>query len=235
MRILAIGGHIGDMELSCGAVLAKHARLGDEVYILSTTVGERGCRYPEKIAEYKKQKIEEGLRCAQKLGAVESRHLDYPDTELPCTREVQIEICEEIRRIRPDIVITHWKKATHTDHYNTAINVEKAVWFAKLPTIVTEHPSHSVKKIFYTDNWEDPIDFVPNVFVSFEEEDMERWQAAIYEFAAGRGEVVSFRFNKFYEHYSYVRGMVAGFAHAQAFYSELIIKTDKLFAACNCE
>ena len=229
MRILAIGGHICDIEFSCGAVLAKHARLGDEVYILSTTVGERGYPDPTKIPEYRQQKIEEGLRCAEKLGAIESRYLDYPDTELPCNRDVQIEICEEIRRIKPDIVITHWKKATHTDHYATAINVEKAVWFAALGSIVTEHPEHSVKRVYYTDNWEDQVDFEPNVFISFTEEDMEKWQDAINEFAVGRGEISKFHFNKFYKHYAHVKGMLAGFEYAQAFYTDVKIKTDKLF------
>lgn len=235
MRILAIGGHICDIEFSCGAVLAKHARLGDEVYILATTVGERGYPDPNGIPAYRQQKIDEGLRCAQKLGAVESKYLDYPDTELPYSREVQIEICEEIRRVRPDIVITHWKKAEHTDHYNTAANVEKAVWFAALPSIVTKHPVHSVKRIFYTDNWEDQIDFVPNVFISVEEEDMQRWQNAINEFSVGRGEISNFHFNKFYEHYAYVRGMVVRFPYAQAFYSEVKIKTDKLFGEMQFE
>ena len=233
MRILAIGGHICDMEFSCGAVLAKHARLGDQVYLLSTTVGERGYPDPTKIPQYRQQKIEEGLRCAEKLGAVESRYLDYPDTELPCSRDVQIEICNEIRRIQPDIVITHWKKATHTDHYATAVNVEKAVWFAALPSIITEYPAHSTKRIFYTDNWEDQVDFEPNVFIPFEKEDMDTWLSAINEFAVGRGEISKFHFCKFYEHYAYTRGMVAGYPYAQAFYSDIKIKTDKLFAQCD--
>jgi len=121
------------MEFACGAVLAKHARLGDEVYLLATTVGERGCSSLDDndIEMNKKQKIEEGRRCAEILGAKESNYLEYPDTELPCSRDVQLKIADEIRRIKPDIVITHWNTAQHTDHYNTAINVEKAIWYAK--------------------------------------------------------------------------------------------------------
>ena len=236
MRILAIGGHIGDMEFSCGAVLAKHARLGDEVYFLSTTVGEKGGQTVETVQQYKKQKIEEGLRCAQKLGAVESRYLNYGDTELPLSREVQMEIAEEIRRIRPDVVITHWNKATHVDHYHTAINVERAVFLAALPAIGTKYPEHWVPRVFYTDNWEDQEDFVPNVFISFEQEDMDRWQSAINEFAVGRGELIPFRFNEFYRHYAYTRGMVAKLPYAQAFYTKINkIKSDRLFTVCNPE
>ena len=232
MRILAIGGHICDMEFTCGAVLAKHARLGDEVYLLSTTAGEKGFAKKD-TNEYKKQKIEEGLRCAEKLGAKESIWLDYPDAELPCDIKVQTEIAEEIRRIKPDVVITHWNKATHNDHLNTAINVERAIWRAKIGAIKTEHPRHVVQRLYYAENWEDPIDFTPNVFVSVEEEDIERWQSAIKEFQVGRGETSGFQFAEYYRHLTHVRGMVAGFKHAQAFYTDFKVHTDGLFGEYN--
>ena len=233
MKILAIGAHICDMEFTCGAVLAKHVRLGDEVYILSTTAGEMGCGSADAVEAYKQQKIDEGLRCAQKLGVKESFWLDYPDTEYPCTREAQMELCDIIRRIKPDVVITHWNKARHRDHYNTAINVEKALWLASIRTIKTNHPPHIVKRLFYTDNWEDPKDFVPNVFISVEEEDIERWQAAINEFAVGRGEISGFHFTEYYRHLTYVRGMVSKCNNAQAFYSDMTICTEKLFSNFN--
>ena len=41
-RILAIGAHAGDMEISCGAVLIKEAHLGAEVHLLHLTRGGRG-------------------------------------------------------------------------------------------------------------------------------------------------------------------------------------------------
>ena len=242
MRILAIGAHICDMEFACGAVLAKHARMGDEVYLLSTTVGEKGCGslLPADVLAagrgtlptveaYKQQKIEEGLKCAKKLGAISSTWLDYPDAELPCDAEAQLKIADEIRRIKPDIVITHWKKAKHRDHYNTAINVEKALWLAKMPTIETDHPRHNVSRLYYSDNWEDPIDFVPNVIISVEEEDINKWQSAISEFQVGRGELSGFSFVDYYRHLTYGRGMAAGFKHAQAFYTDINVHTDKLF------
>ena len=237
MRILAIGGHICDMEFSCGAILAKHARMGDEVYILSTTVGEKG--YPwddeEGVKAYKQQKIEEGKRCGEKLGAVESWYLDYEDSNLPLSRAVQEELCDEIRRIRPDIVITHWNKATHNDHLNTALNVEKAVSLAGLPSHFSKYPVHGVKRLFYTDNFEDPIDFYPNVYISFEEEDMQRWQEAIRELAVGRGEILGIPFGDFYQSYARTKGIMANKTYAQAFYTNFKVKTDKLFTAIKPE
>jgi LmbE family N-acetylglucosaminyl deacetylase len=40
--ILAIGAHCGDAEITTGAVLAKHAKLGDRIVILHLTLGEGG-------------------------------------------------------------------------------------------------------------------------------------------------------------------------------------------------
>ena len=229
MKILAIGGHICDMEFTCGAVLAKHARLGDEVHFLAATIGEKGCGTKMPVEVYKQQKTEEALKCAKKLGAASSTWLNYPDAELPCNREVQIEIAAVIRRIKPDVVITHWNKAEHVDHYNTAVNVEKALWIARVAAIETDHPIHTVKRLFYTDNWEDPIDFVPNVYISVEEEDIETWQSAISEFQLVRGGIAGFKFGDYYRHLAHVRGMFARFNYAQAFYTNLEVRTGKLF------
>lgn len=40
--ILAVGAHAGDMELTAGAALIKHARQGDRVVLLHLTLGEGG-------------------------------------------------------------------------------------------------------------------------------------------------------------------------------------------------
>jgi len=98
----------------------------------------------------------------------------------------------------------------------------------KIGTVKTNHPSHRVESLYYSDNWEDQIDYAPNVFVSVEEEDIQTWQAAIREFAVGRGEVSSFRFADYYLHLTHVRGMVAGFKNAQAFYKDFNVCSDKL-------
>jgi 3-deoxy-7-phosphoheptulonate synthase len=42
VSIMAIGAHIGDMELTAGEVLAKHAILGDKITLVHLTAGEKG-------------------------------------------------------------------------------------------------------------------------------------------------------------------------------------------------
>ena len=219
-----------DAEVSCGAVLARHARLGDEVYIMATTAGEKGNPYMEP-EEYKKQKLAEAKIMAEKLGAKETICLDYPDGELEVNREVQLRIVDEIRRIQPDVVITHWNKATHPDHLNTALNVETAVQLCSSKWLKTRYPAmpHGVR-LFYAENWEDPTDFQPNVVIKLEEEDIRIWQEAIRECEVIRGgTITNFKFAEFYLHQARCRGMTNYCEYAQCFYTNLKVKRDKLF------
>jgi hypothetical protein len=59
--VLAIGAHIGDMDLTAGPLLATHALAGHRTAILALTPGERG--HPRMSPEeYREQKIAEGAR-----------------------------------------------------------------------------------------------------------------------------------------------------------------------------
>src|SRR5687767_11084713 len=65
--ILAVGAHAGDMELTCGALLAKQKSRGDRVVLLHLTLGEGG---NPKVApdDYGKQKRREAAEAAAALG-----------------------------------------------------------------------------------------------------------------------------------------------------------------------
>ena len=58
-RILAIGGHIGDAELTAGPLMAANAVDGGESFTLAMTAGERGNPPHLTVEEYRRQKISE--------------------------------------------------------------------------------------------------------------------------------------------------------------------------------
>jgi len=52
--VLAIGAHAGDAEITTGALLARHKRLGDRVVMLHLTLGEAGNpKMTEDLATWK--------------------------------------------------------------------------------------------------------------------------------------------------------------------------------------
>jgi len=59
LTILAIGGHVGDMELTAGGVLASHSLKGDRIVTLALTAGERGVPAGQDMGEYREQKVRE--------------------------------------------------------------------------------------------------------------------------------------------------------------------------------
>ena len=91
--ILAIGAHVGDMELTAGALLASCAVAGGRAVTLALTAGEKGHRFslpnarimihqPWGGAEGKASDIEitcqEILRLKQKLNEILSSHSGQP-------------------------------------------------------------------------------------------------------------------------------------------------------------
>ena len=71
LDILAIGAHPDDVELGCGATLAKEISKGKKVGILDLTRGELGTRGSAEIRD------NESSRAATILGAVLRENLAF--------------------------------------------------------------------------------------------------------------------------------------------------------------
>lgn len=213
-HILAIGAHAGDMELAAGGVIAKYVQAGHKATLLHLTPGEKG--HPRLTpAEYRKQKIEEAYRFGEIVGC-DVRFLDYSDAELPVDEKIKYEVADIIREVKPDIIITHWKESMHKDHANTHLIVQDAHFYAALKTIERPLPAHFARKMYFTDNWEDAYDFVPQVFIDIPEEAFETWIKGLSEYAFARGET-GFPYIDYYKALTVVRGAPVYFKRAQAF------------------
>jgi LmbE family N-acetylglucosaminyl deacetylase len=107
-RALVIGAHPDDPEFACGGTSAKWADEGIEIYYLVCTLGHKGTADQEMTTERLIALREAEQRAAGAvIGAKEVNFLDFPDGELAPTLEFRKAIVKEIRRIRPDIVLTH--------------------------------------------------------------------------------------------------------------------------------
>ncbi|WNQ11994.1 PIG-L family deacetylase [Paenibacillus aurantius] len=214
-HILAISAHAGDQELTAGGVIAKYTMEGHKATFLHLTPGEKG--HPRLTPEeYKKQKVEEAYKAADILGA-DVRFFDYKDAELPVNEEIKYQVADVIREVKPDIIITHWKNSIHKDHANTHQIVQDAHFYAALKTIERELPSHYAPKLYYSENWEDMDEFVPEVFVDIPEDAFEKWIQALSVYAFARGETYGFPYIDYYKSLSVVRGAPVYFKRAQGF------------------
>src|SRR5262245_18830263 len=164
-HLLCIGAHAADMEFTAGAVAAKYTRAGHRATFLHLTLGERGHRRLS-AAEYAEQKEQEATEAARRLGA-EARWFDIPDGELQAGDATTRQVAVHLREIRPTIAIAHWGGSIHRDHRAAHEVMGDARFFACLNTMPLpgDLPSAPYFPIYYAENWEDPYDFVPEVYV----------------------------------------------------------------------
>jgi LmbE family N-acetylglucosaminyl deacetylase len=214
MTVLAVGAHIGDMDLTAGPALAEIALRGQRVVLIALTPGERG--HPRlSVADYKQQKIGEGEKFAAEIGA-ELRVFDGSDGFLGFDECVATRIADIIRELKPTTVIGHWAKSIHSDHTNSALITERARYLAGLP-MEHELARHGVRRLLFAENWEDAEDFEPNLYLEISDEAFSRWHNAISGESFARGETYGFRYIDYYTALLTMRGCLARTTRACAF------------------
>ena len=213
--ILAIGAHAGDAELTMGPLLTAERARGSRVVILDLTLGERG--HPTlSMEQYAAQKRREATSVAAAIGA-ELEIGPWHDAEIPDNEEARRWVASVIRRVRPTLVITHWKESMHRDHSATSAIVRDAILLAALPGVTgVEGAPHRGVSVWYAENWEDATGFSPYMYVAVDSASWSRWKTAVSNFEFARG-ATGFPYIEYYDALGRVRGIEARKGHAVAF------------------
>lgn len=111
--------------------------------------------------EYGAQKRKEAEEAAKILQAT-PHFLPYRDGELTVADEIARELAKLLRKLQPQVVITHWKESIHSDHTATYHLTHRAIFMAVNPHFDLEGlpPIRSVR-LYYAENWEDAEGFLP--------------------------------------------------------------------------
>lgn len=228
--IMAIGGHVGDAELTTGGLLATLSLQGYRIVTVAMTGGEKGNPPSISVEEYRKQKEREAKEFAEFLGG-EAIVFPYKDGELSDNDIVRFELCDLIRQYRPKAVLTHWKNSMHKDHELTHKIVKDAQFYAALPAFERELPPHFANGPYYAQNWEDSVGFTPYTYMEVTKEGFELWQNAIQTswFALHSS---SFHYAEYYAGIMRTNGLLIRKEYAEAFDIEeiqkrMIITVDK--------
>jgi bacillithiol biosynthesis deacetylase BshB1 len=131
LDILAIGAHPDDVELGCGATLAKEIYLGKKVGILDLTRGELGTRGSEEIRE------KEANNAAKILGVSIRENLGFADGFFINDKVHQLEVIKIIRKYQPDIVLLNAISDRHIDHQKGSELASAACFLAGLRKVET--------------------------------------------------------------------------------------------------
>ncbi|HEX5416029.1 MAG TPA: PIG-L deacetylase family protein [Chloroflexota bacterium] len=108
VRVLVVAAHPDDPEFGCGGTTARWAAEGAEVYYLVCTRGDKGSADGEMTsARLVETRMAEQRAAGAAIGAREVNFLSLTDGELYPDLTLREAIVREIRRVRPQIVVTH--------------------------------------------------------------------------------------------------------------------------------
>lgn len=214
-NIMSIAAHPGDAFFAMGAPVAVATHFGGQGSLLSLSLGEKGSSTIPP-AQYGPAQCEAAQKAAAAIGAT-AEFLHYPDGEVPVNDEAKFAVCDFIRQYKPEVIVTHWRGSWHKDHQACYDIVQDAIFYAGVPSIARKLPPHSVRKLFFDDNWEDAAGFVPDTYLDITPV-FQSWMNACAIFPMWRGET-GFRYNDYYGSLAVARGCVSNFKQAVALMS----------------
>jgi len=164
-NVLVVVAHPDDETIGCAGTIIRHIKSDDNVFIVTLSDGEtsRSEKVPDKLNRYNNFHNALG-----EMGVKDFVNLDYPDQRLDTVPllDLVIEIEEIKRKIKPNIIYTHFHSDLNVDHQIT----HKAVMTASRPL-----PSETAKEILCFEivsstEWAigDKNIFRPNLFVNIE-------------------------------------------------------------------
>lgn len=163
LDILAFGAHPDDVELSCGATIAKEISLGKKVGIVDLTRGELGTRGTAEIRDT------EAADAAKILGVDIRENLRFKDGFFVNDESHQLEVIKMIRKYRPDIVLCNAVDDRHIDHGKGSKLVSDACFLSGLIKIETsldgkQQKAWRPKQVYHYIQWKNLVpDFVVDV------------------------------------------------------------------------
>jgi LmbE family N-acetylglucosaminyl deacetylase len=175
---LAIVAHPDDIEFSCVGTLARWIKGGTHTAYVICTSGDAGIADPKLTREQAAAIREaEALEAARIVGVTEVTFLHYHDGVLVASLDLRQKLVREIRRFRPEVVLTGdptlvWADdnyINHPDHRAASLAAVEAVFpAAGQPHVFEELAAeglkpHKARKLYCT-NWRGA-----NTFVSIDE------------------------------------------------------------------
>ena len=167
-RVMVVGAHPDDPEFLAGGTVARLAKEGREITYVIVTNGNKGSGDRGMTSEQLRPiRAEEQRRAARVLGVERVEFLGCEDGEVEDTRNLRRDITREIRRWRPELIITLNPHRTYTnfpgwhrDHRITGRVVLDCVYplardHLSFPELLPEYEPHKVREV-YLIQWEQP-------------------------------------------------------------------------------
>ena len=232
LDILAIGAHPDDIELGCGATIAKEISLGKKVGALDLTRGELGTRGSAKIRD------EEAKKSAKILGLSTRENLAFADGFFVNDKEHQLKIIKIIRKYQPKIIICNAIEDRHIDHAKGSKLVSDAAFLSGLRKIETflngeKQEVWRPKHVYHYIQWNNiKPDFVVDVsgFINIKLEAVKAYSSQFYNPDSNEpiSPITSKNFLDSINYRAQDLGRLIGVSHAEGFTVERFVAVENL-------
>lgn len=177
MNILMIGAHQDDNEFRCGGLAHKYVKMGYNVTFLSMCNGCGGHHIltPEETVA---TRAKESAKVAELLG-ITYDVWDNDDCSLVADLETRRRLIRYIRKINPDLIISHRPNDYHADHRAVGQLVQDASYMLIVPHECPDAPAmRKMPVIMYNeDHFKNP-DFSGDIVLDMDDENDTKLQIA---------------------------------------------------------
>jgi len=232
LDILAFGAHPDDVELGCGATVAKEVSLGKKVGIIDLTRGELGTRGSADLRD------EEAANAATILGVAVRENVRFADGFFTNDKKHQLEIIKMIRKYKPDIVLCNAIDDRHIDHPKGSKLVSDACFLSGLLKIETEldgevQEKWRPKQVYHYIQWKNiEPDFVIDVtgFIDKKIDSVKAYSSQFFDPTSKEPEtpITSKNFIESIGYRANDLGRLIGVEHAEGFTSERYVAVENL-------
>ncbi|WP_452220884.1 bacillithiol biosynthesis deacetylase BshB1 [Lacinutrix salivirga] len=233
LDILAFGAHPDDVELGCGATIAKEIANGKTVGLIDLTRGELGTR---GTAATRKQ---EAADAAKILGVAVRENLGFADGFFTNDRQHQLKIISILRKYKPDIVLCNAIDDRHIDHAKGSQLVSDACFLSgllKIETSLDGEPQEKwrPKQVYHYIQWKNiEPDFVVDVtgFMEQKAKAVLAYKTQFYnpDSKAPETPISSKNFTDSVDYRARDLGRLVGVAHAEGFTVERYTTVNSLY------
>jgi bacillithiol biosynthesis deacetylase BshB1 len=234
LDILAIGAHPDDVELGCGATIAKEIANGKKVGIIDLTQGELGTRGTAET------RFEEAENASKILGVSVRLNLKFADGFFVNDKAHQLVLINKIREYQPEIVICNAIDDRHIDHGKGSKLVSDACFLSGLVKIETKTETGELqnawrpKHVYHYIQWKNlEPDFVVDVseFMQAKMNAVLAYKTQFYDANSKEPEtpISSKNFTDSILYRARDLGRLVGVEYAEGFNVERFVAVDSLF------
>jgi LmbE family N-acetylglucosaminyl deacetylase len=169
-KVILFCAHPDDAEICAGGTIHKFIKKGYKVKIIVMTNGNIG-NNDISVIETQSIRKKEMISAADYLGC-EVESLDINDGEVLASIENRIKIVNEIRKYKPNLVITHRNNDYHPDHRYTSILIQDSLVLicCKNFSPIYEPLDYTPITLFFWDRFTKPNKFHADIIINITDE-----------------------------------------------------------------